>query len=87
MSVAEQKEMINKYFCGRTIRASKVLFCIAKPLLEKGLLEKGDEDPFSSFVSPLGNNQIFYFLFPLSSGTKKGTITPSTQKIITIYLQ
>jgi hypothetical protein len=59
--MAEQNEMINKYFCGSEIRTSKVLFCIVAPLLEKVLLEKGGEDRFHSFVSPLGKHQIFSF--------------------------
>jgi hypothetical protein len=66
MSMAEQNEMVNKYFCGRTIRASKVLFCIAMPLLQKGLLEKGGENRFYSFISPLGNPQTFHFIFSFS---------------------
>jgi hypothetical protein len=74
MSIAEQKEMLNKYFRGRTIRASKVLFCIATPLLQKSGLEKGGENPFNSFVSPLGNDQKFLSPFPFSPVNKKGTI-------------
>jgi hypothetical protein len=69
-------------FCGRTNRASKVLFCVATPLLQKSLLEKGGEDPFHSFVSPLGNHQTFSFPFP--SGIKKGTIAQSTHNLNTI---
>jgi hypothetical protein len=33
MNMIKQNEMINKCFCGVAIRASKVLFCFAKPLL------------------------------------------------------
>jgi hypothetical protein len=72
--MAEQKEMINICFCGRIIRASKVLFCIVMPLLSKVLFVKGGEDPFYSFVSPLGNHQTFLFIFPFSSDIKKALL-------------
>jgi hypothetical protein len=61
MSMAEQSERVNISFCGDAIRASRVLFCIVTPLLQKALQEKGSEDPFYSFVPPLGKHQAFPF--------------------------
>jgi hypothetical protein len=77
--MAEQKEMINKYFCGSAIRASKVLFCIASPLLQKRLVEKGGENLFIPLFRPWAI--IKYFLsFSLSLQSSKKALLGSLYK-------